>query len=101
MLINRCSAGQGSRPQVLVGLVDVGKETLHPSGTSRPSSVNGQLAADSTGLSGIDHLNGQLGVAGILSVTDPAGDPDRPVAEHRDMGLVTSGAHIREPPLHL
>ena len=74
---------------------------MHPVGMSRPSSVSGQLAADSHGLSGVDHLDGQLGVAGIRGVTDPAGDTDGPTAEYRDKGLVTLRAHVREPPLHV
>lgn len=62
--------------------------------------MSDQLAADSTGLSGIDNLDGQLGVAGIRGVTDPAGNTDGPVAEYRDKGLVTPRVHIRKPTLH-
>ena len=74
---------------------------MHPVGMSRPSSVSGQLAADSHRFDCVDHLDGQLGVAGIRGVTDPAGGADGPVAEYRNMGLVTPRAHIREPVLHV
>jgi hypothetical protein len=62
--------------------------------------VSGQLVADPTGLSGIDHLDGHFGVAGIRGVTDPAGDTDGPIAEYRDKGLVTPRTDVRQPPLH-